>query len=191
VPGSHPAAERGTRPIGVGRVRELLQPGSAPPIARTGDSSAEPSPVRRGGRLAACPQRLAPRLRARRMTPIDFLPPCSRPRREHGRRLTVAGRAGSPPSSDGLSAPHTPDRVDGGMVTPQVACFRFRARDAAQIRTPRREQAVADRVLAPPPTQSGQHGLRLCHPARRPTPSPRQPSVPGSGCRCRCSRRSL
>ncbi len=86
VSGSHPAAERGACPIGVGRVRELLQPGSSPSIARTGHSGAEPPAARRGGCLSSCPQRLTPRLRASRLTPIDFSRPTPKTPRSAGRR---------------------------------------------------------------------------------------------------------
>jgi len=87
VSGSHPAAERMACPIGVGRVRELLQPGSTPSIARNGDSGAEPPQARRRGGLSSCPQRLTPRLRASRLTPIDF----SRPTPARRRRRTPGG----------------------------------------------------------------------------------------------------
>ena len=75
LPGPHPAAERGALAISAGQVRELLQPGSTPPVAPAGDSGADPSQARRGGGLPACSQWLAPRLSASRLTQIHFWPP--------------------------------------------------------------------------------------------------------------------
>ena len=75
---SHPAAERAASPIGVGRVRNLLQPGSTSSIPRAGDSCAEPSLNRRGGGLPAGPRRSSSRLRASRPTGTRLLPPYSR-----------------------------------------------------------------------------------------------------------------
>ena len=71
-------------PLSEGHMRSVLaefvsyyNENRPPPIAGPGDSGAEPSPDRRRGGLSACPQRIAPRLRASRLTGIAFLPPYS------------------------------------------------------------------------------------------------------------------
>ena len=71
----YPAAERGHVRAVLTEFVSYYNQDRPPPIARIGDSGAESSPGRRRGGLPACPQRLAPRLRASRLTPIHFCPP--------------------------------------------------------------------------------------------------------------------
>ena len=80
-------------PLSEGQVRSVLAEfvsyyNQDWPHRSLGDPGAEPSAARRAGGFSACPQRLAPRLRASRMTLIDFSRPTGRV--EPGRGVGVS-----------------------------------------------------------------------------------------------------